>query len=112
MKDTIGLAAMKMKTASAKRATPPQKRRGTWGIRNCWPGSKGPPPRSNGSNGRYRRGTLFTGDLTGAKAPSAAPEAGGGTPGGFFLCHLTLVCRGFDRDGVGPSRHARALLAP
>src|SRR2546427_8015386 len=101
MKDTIGLAAMKMKTASAKRATPPQKRRGTWGIRNCWPGSKGPPPRSNGSNGRYRRGTPFKGDLKGPKSPTSAPESGGGTPRGVFLLPPTLVLRGSDRTAVG-----------
>src|SRR2546425_12761095 len=103
MKDTIGLAAMKMKTASAKRATPPQKRRGTWGIRNCWPGSKGPPPRSNGSNGRYRRGTLLTEDLTEPKGPTSAPKAGEATPGGVFHCPLTAPVRGSDGDHVGQS---------
>src|SRR5438270_5210309 len=57
MKETIGLATMKMSTARAKSATPPQNRRGTRGIRNCWPGSRG-PPRSKGSKGRYRRDTV------------------------------------------------------
>src|SRR5260370_34493045 len=57
MKETIGLAAMKTRTARAKSATPPQKRRGIWGRRISLPGSNG-PPRSKGSNGRYRLDTL------------------------------------------------------
>src|SRR5690348_1414075 len=57
MNPTIGLAAMKIRTASPNSATPPQNRRGIWGTRISLPASNG-PPRSNGSNGRYRLPTL------------------------------------------------------
>src|SRR5712692_569469 len=50
---TIGLAMKKISSARPKRPTPTQKRRGGRGIRISR-ASKG-PPRSNGSNGRYRR---------------------------------------------------------
>ena len=54
MNETMGLAAMKTRIASKNSATPPQKRLGICGKRISLPASNG-PPRSNGSNGRYRR---------------------------------------------------------
>src|SRR5438445_12434954 len=54
MNETIGLATMKTRIASKNSATPPQKRLGICGMRISLPASNG-PPRSNGSNGRYRR---------------------------------------------------------
>src|SRR6266704_4511364 len=50
---TTGLAKKKIRRATANSATPIQKRRGGRGIRSSRPSSG--PPRSNGSNGRYRR---------------------------------------------------------
>src|SRR6266567_181103 len=50
---TIGLARKKMSSAAMKRAAPTQKRRGGRGSRISRPSSG--PPRSKGSNGRYRR---------------------------------------------------------
>src|SRR5690349_13559033 len=53
MKDTIGLAAMKIRTARRNSARANQNRCGTRGMRISRPASNG-PPRSNGSKGRYR----------------------------------------------------------
>src|SRR5260370_11226713 len=50
---TTGLAKKKISRARPNSAAPIQKRRGGRGIRSSRPSSG--PPRSNGSNGRYRR---------------------------------------------------------
>ena len=50
---TTGLAKVKTRIASSTSERPIQNRRGGRGIRMSRGGSN--PPRSNGSNGRYRR---------------------------------------------------------
>src|SRR2546425_7311357 len=71
---TIGLAKKKIRMARPNRPAPIQKRRGGRGMRSSRP-SNG-PPRSNGSNGRYRRGHL---------PPNLKPPPNGGGGGGNRL---------------------------